>query len=503
MKLTNFTFTYADHESPTLKHLNLQFSAGELALICGPTGSGKSTLLQVFNGLVPHYSAGIASGKLEIAGVDFTGKLPNEFSEHVGYVNQHAELSFVTDTVCDELAFGMEQLGVAPQEMQQKIESVAKLLGIANLLDANLTELSGGQQQKVAIGAALAAGQKILLLDEPTSELDSESAHELLLELKGLCVDHQLTILLAEHRIERAIGLVDSVTVVHQDGSASKATAPDLAPILKDYRMVPPIVELGQLLKLNPLPLTITDFKNQRFQFADVAADDLETDVLLSIENLSVEYDGRLAVKNANLKVIKNWVIGLMGPNGSGKSSLLWQIQRQHPEQVALLPQTSSDLLMFSTIAEELSDSDRESGKTPGHTASIFTKLGARQNPQGHPRDLSAGGQLSLALAISLSQPKPIILLDEPTRGLDYEAKRMLAKQLEALKREKAILLASHDVEFLAMVADSIIEISDGEVSEARSPFESLTKLGDLAPQIWQATGTALNVEQALVTVNR
>lgn len=498
IRLQNFSFSHARTESPTLKHLNLEYRAGEFALICGPTGAGKSTLLQALNGLAPHFIGGSISGSILIDEIDFTCKLPHEFASHIGYVSQQAENSFVADRVDEEIAFGMEQLGRPVYSMETAIAQAANLLGLTDVLGVNLTQLSGGQQQRVAIAAAIAAGQKVLLLDEPTSELDPAAAHELLLLLRKLSSDLGYTVLVAEHRIERAIDLVDSITVVHGDGSATKAQAPHFDVLLQNYRMVPPVIELGQALGLRPLPLTVREAKKRKLKIKPSKQQYTKGETALRVSGLSVNYDTVQAVKAASLTLHKNHVTGLMGQNGSGKSSLLWAIREQNPNLVTLLPQTASDLLMFNSIREELQDSDRESNCEPGATAKLLTKLSQRLDPSRHPRDLSAGQQLSLVLAIQLSSQKPILLLDEPTRGLDYEAKRQLATQLRSLKPERAILLASHDVEFLALVADSIIEIASGEVSEPLSPEAALSKLDELAPQIWQVTESALTVEQAI-----
>lgn len=498
ISLENFSFTHDGAESPTLKHLNLSYEQGEFALICGPTGAGKSTLLQVFNGLVPHFTAGSISGKVRINHTDYTLRLPHDFAAKVGFVSQQAENSFVADRVDEELAFGMEQLGRSVEEMAERIDQVAETLGIRDLLNSNLTELSGGQQQRVAIAAAIAAGQKILLLDEPTSELDPASAHELLLQLRDLSHKHGYTVLIAEHRIERAIDLVDSITVVHGDGSATKANNPHLELLLQNYRMVPPVIELGQALALQPLPLTVAQARKHGIKISSAAQTNASGETLLKVESLSVKYGNQIAVHNADLELKQNQILGLMGKNGSGKSSLLWAIREQNPELVTLLPQTASDLLIFSSVKDELSDSDREAEIQPGSTAKLLTELSQRLDPKRHPRDLSAGQQLSLVLAIQLSSQRKVLLLDEPTRGLDYQAKKQLALQLELLKAERAILLASHDVEFLALVADQVIEIDAGIVSAPQPPQQALGSLGELAPQIWQVTKSALTVQEVL-----
>ena len=256
ISIRDLSFSFTDADSPVLRRLNLDYEQGEFALVCGPTGSGKSTLLRALNGLIPHHSSGLLSGEVFIDGVQFAGKQPHEVAHLVGFVNQQPEGAFVTDTVLEELAYGMEQLGISEAQMRERISRFATLFGLSELLEKPLESLSGGQQQRVAIASALIAGQQILLLDEPTSALDVESAHQLLLLLKDLSRKQGITVLLAEHRIERVLDLVDSVTVVHGDGSASKAmTATGLDAVLRNYKMVPPVIELGQRMGWQPLPL--------------------------------------------------------------------------------------------------------------------------------------------------------------------------------------------------------------------------------------------------------
>lgn len=526
IELSNLTFSFDQAESPTLNRLNLSYRAGELGLVCGPTGSGKSTLLKAINGLAPHFTAGAASGSIHIHGQEFLGKPPFEFSRLVGYVSQQAENSFVADLVAEEIAFGMEQLGISPDEMSRRIAQVAKQLDIEHLLEQNVTTLSGGQQQRVAIAAALAAGQKVLLLDEPTSELDAASGHELLLLLRKLADQENLCVLIAEHRIERALGLVDSVTVVHGDGTASKAEKNDMHALLNDYRMVPPAVELGQALDWKPLPLTIESAAKHwsrmpKHPLVNNKATTPEK-VLLEASLVSVRYSNLKAVDQVSLQLFESEILGLMGPNGSGKSSLLWALQGTQPfdgavnlttsgkspaalpqaerlAHITLVPQAAADLLMFNSISEELADSDRVAKQPNATTAAIFADLAGRIDPKRHPRDLSAGQQLALVLAIQLAKGAQIFLLDEPTRGLDYQSKKQLAAQLKALKKQNhAILLSSHDVEFLSLVSDRVIRLESGQIAAQGSPKEILGELGELAPQIWQVTQSALTVSQAL-----
>lgn len=461
LTITDLTFTYADAESATLNRVNLQFAPGELALICGPTGGGKSTLLRAIIGLAPHFTGGNLRGRIEVAGKDVTGSMPHESAHQIGYVNQQPENSFVADIVEDELAYGLEQLGVAPAEMLTRVREIALKLGLEELLKSPLANLSGGQQQRVAIGAALVAGQKVLLLDEPTSALDSLASAETLKMLRGLSAELGITVLIAEHRIDRLLEQVDSVVLVHGDGTVSKS---------------------------NPLsaPKSMTWLANrQSHKLAHPSKP--QSDVALEVSELCVIYPESRALDSVSLKVRAGEILGITGPNGSGKSSLLWAIQgtglrttgsvntkggdplAMRPATrlglITLVPQQASDLLFLKTLGDELRESDKFAKVAPTTTASAFSALAGRVNPALHPRDLSSGQQLALVLALQLVKDAPIILLDEPTRGLDYAAKQTLAKQLSTLRGAgKSIVIATHDLEFLDQVADRVVELENGRL---------------------------------------
>jgi energy-coupling factor transport system ATP-binding protein len=455
--------------------------------------------------------------------MEVIGKKPRELAHLIGFANQGPDSAFVAYSVAEELAFGMEQLGVAAEVMVERVGQIAKSFGLLHLLERPVAELSGGQQQRVAIAAAVAAGQKILLLDEPTSSLDPIAAEGLLSLLKSLSTDLGITVLLVEHRIERVLELVDSVTVVSGDGSALKANRSDgLDPILRNYRMVPPSIELGQVLNWNPLPLTISEAR-QQWNRNPAAVSKLQRSLGgptgLDVAAMNVWYGAKQVIRDASFQLPQGSISGIFGPNGSGKTSLLLAIQgaleaegrvrlqeglnprdfswNELTEHLVMVPQTASDLLLLTSISEELEASDRLAQKPAGTTAKLLTQLAGRLDPARHPRDLSAGQQLALVLSMQLCKGAKALLLDEPTRGMDYQAKRVFKEQLELLKAEDAtILVASNDVEFLALVADQVITITDGTVSQPIETTEALASLGSHAPQLLQVTGSALRLEQ-------
>jgi energy-coupling factor transport system ATP-binding protein len=517
IELRDITFSYRGTERPALNRVNLVFQAGEFALVCGGTGSGKSTLLRIMNGLAPHFTGGELSGELLVAGQNLTGKLPHDLAAQVGFVNQQPESSFVTDTVQEELAYGMEQLGFEPNLIASGIERVAAQLGISDLLESPLAWLSGGQQQRVAIAAALAAGQRTLLLDEPTSALDPAAAAEIVRVLEDLAHNHGITVILVEHRIERVIELVDSIVVVGSDGLVTKGGTEQF----KNYHLVPPLIALGTNLGWEPIPVAVSDAKMRWEKEARAVSpksrERKSQEVALAVRELSVSYGQHQAISNLSFDVHQGEVLAIMGENGAGKSSLLWALQGSGARSsgsaqtkfgdpaelsaeerlcvVTMVPQKAADLLFLNSLAEELAESDKFSSLPEASTASIFETLTGRLDPKIHPRDLSAGQQLALVVALQLVKGAGILLLDEPTRGLDYAAKKSLAGQLALLAQGKTtVIVASHDVEFVALVADRVLLLQAGALVSDAPVAEALGFRSTFPTQLAQIT----NLENVL-----
>ena len=467
IQLRGVSFSYSHADAAVLKRVNLEIAKGEFCLIAGPTGSGKTTLLKVINRLIPHFSPGFISGQILINHIDVSNKMPQQLAELVGYVPQSPDESFVCQNVNDELAFGMEQLGVPPSEMRNRIEKMATKVGISHLLDREIETLSGGEKQRLAIGSALVAGQQVLLLDEPTSSLDATIASEILTLLKDLSKTHGVTVLISEHKLERVLPLIDSMVMFHTDGSVKKTSA---GSAILEHRIKPQ--HLGER-------------KNEAAYFAGKAmntTEPLKNEIVAEIHGLAIAFDGESVVSNVNLRLGRGSITALIGPNGSGKTSCLWAIQgsgsrtsgtvlikgidpanlksRDRLGLVALVPQRATDLLFLNTVSAELRESDAASGAIVGSTAKILERLAGRIDPSLHPRDLSAGQKLALVLAIQLVKDAPVLMLDEPTQGLDYGAKEQLANLLKNLAADgKTIVVASHDLEFAAQICDQVLEL--------------------------------------------
>ena len=273
IRFSDVSFTYDGADRPTLDRVDLTIGEGELCVVVGPTGSGKTTLLRAVDGLVPHFTGGRLTGEVQVGGRSTRDHPPRELADVVGMVGQDPAASFVTDVVEDELAYTMENLGLAPTVMRRRVEDALDLLGLHELRYRPLGTLSGGQQQRVAIGAVLTASPRVLVLDEPTSALDPAAAEEVLASLTRLVHDLGLTVLLAEHRLERVLPFADSVVLV--PGRGLPLVVGPAAEVMLDSPVAPPLVDLGRLAGWVPLPLSVRDARRRagplRDRLADVA----------------------------------------------------------------------------------------------------------------------------------------------------------------------------------------------------------------------------------------
>ena len=510
--LRGVTYHYPHSSSPALDGVNWQVEDGEFVLVAGPSGSGKSTLLRCLNGLVPHFSGGTYAGETEVYGVNAVTAGPHVLSRLVGFVAQDPESQAVLDQVESEIAFSLENAAIPPAEMRVRVEEVLDLLDLASLRRRAVQTLSGGERQRLAIATALALRPRVLVLDEPTSQLDPQSAEDVLRALVRLNEDLGLTIILAEHRMERIARYADRLTWLERGRIVADG------PVREGLRTVavgPPLVQLAKALDWHPLPLTIKEGK----QFANAISSELHSAVpsppmnagetLLEAKGVEFAYNGQATLKNIDLTVRAGEVVALVGRNGAGKSTLLkcitgllsprsgdirvaGQSTRGRTvadicRHVAYLPQNPDDLLFAETVADELQITLRNHklDGSPQAVAELLERLGIGELAQVYPRDLSVGQRQRVALgAVTITRPS-VLLLDEPTRGLDPALKASLVDLWKKwLADGAAILLVTHDVELAAMIADRTVMLSQGEVIAAGSTREVLGSSPHFSPQI-------------------
>ncbi|MCY7401572.1 MAG: ATP-binding cassette domain-containing protein [Nocardioides sp.] len=511
IELRGIGFRYDEHE--VLRDVDLTLDEGELVLVSGRTGVGKSTLLGLVTGLVPRFTGGVLTGDVLLDGVSIVEQPPRERAHLVGYVGQDPLAGFVADTVEEELAYGMEQLGTPVGTMRRRVEETLDLLGIADLRSRDLRTLSGGEQQRVALGSVLTTHPRVLVLDEPTSALDPTAAEDVLATITRLVHDLGLTVLLAEHRLERVVPFADRICLVAGDGSI-RVDRPEH--ILADSPVAPPLVELGRLAGWDPLPLTVRDARRHARSLpaltAPAPARLPDSQPLLVGRAITVMHGHHVAVREVDLTLSTGRVIVLMGRNGSGKSSLIWALQGSGKRRsgsldvsgddpaalsaaarrthVGLVPQTAADLLYLETVAQECAAADAGAEASSGVCRALLDRLAPGIAETIHPRDLSEGQRLALALSIVLTARPPVVLLDEPTRGLDYAGKAELARIVSDLAADgHAVLLATHDVEFAAHVADEVVVLAEGEIVSSGTPQQVLAESPSFAPQVTKVLG--------------
>ena len=455
---------------------------------------------------MPRFSGGTLRGDVLLDGVSVLEAPPRERAHTIGYVGQDPLAGFVTDTVEEELAYGMEQLGLPPETMRRRVEETLDLLGIADLRDRDLRTLSGGQQQRVAIGSVLTMHPRLLVLDEPTSALDPTAAEDVLATITRLVHDLGVSVLLAEHRLERVVPFADRICLVTGSGGLVVGA---LADVLATSPVVPPLVELGRAAGWTPLPLTVRDARRlaPSLRLPPPPSDEAPVALGAGLEAtaLTVVHGRTVAVRDVSLSLPRGRVTALMGRNGSGKSSLLWALQGSGPRRsgsvvvqrsdpaelkpaerrglVGLLPQQAADLLYLETVDEECAAGGPE-------TREILDSLAPGIPGDQHPRDLSEGQRLALALALVMAARPPVVLLDEPTRGLDYRAKHVLARALRQLAADgRTVLVSTHDVEFTALVADDVVVLAEGEIVSSGPVRRVVAESPAFAPQVTKVLG--------------
>lgn len=437
-RVERLTFSYPDARRPTLADVSLELGRRERVLVLGGSGSGKSTLLRALSGLVPHFHGGRFAGRVEIAGRDTRRARPADLAGTVATVFQDPEEQVVMSAVEAEVAFGLENLGTPAAEIASRARGTLAAVGAAHLLERRTTELSGGELQRVCLAGALAVGPRLLLLDEPTSQLDPEGAAALFELLDEL----DCTVVCAEQRPDRAFDWAERVVFLDAGRLALDAPVDDA---------------LGWLAEHRPAFLP-------REAVLPEAPREGEPACRLS----AVAYEDRVAA--TSLEVGRGEIVALAGPNGSGKTTLAKlaagllepsQGAVERAGRAAYLSQDPGRYLVRERVDEEVA---LGSGGDLDRARRALANVGLAGFEARHPRDLSSGERERLALACVLVTEPDLLVLDEPTRGVDPERKDALAELLRGHRSERATLVATHDLVFVGEVADRVVSL--GEVRE-------------------------------------
>jgi energy-coupling factor transporter ATP-binding protein EcfA2 len=479
------SYQYPGAASPALSEVNIEIQPGEFCLLAGLSGHGKSTLLRAACGLVPHFHGGRFEGRVTLAGLDTHEHGPARLGAYAGVLFQDPETQLVMSSVRAELALALENRGHSAAAVARGVEEVALALGIDALLDRTTHDLSGGEKQRVALGAALAGRPRLVLLDEPTSQLDPVAGDELIGLLRRLNQEWETTIVLAEHRLERCLSSVDRVIAMERgrvgcdsDPHGFLAWAAEHSPALQT-----PAAKLFALTGLQPAPTGVRGARATLRAHGLLGEEEcalLEPDGRskrkpkvrratpppAALECSGVWHElhrGPAILRGVTLRVQSGESIALMGRNGAGKSTLLRHAaglleptrgRVAHAGRVALLLQNPGDYFVHDRVADE----------APPAALAAF---GLAELAQQNPRDLSGGERQRLALAIvtGSAEAPAVLALDEPTRGMDREAKAELAQELRnRAARGQAVIVATHDPEFAAACADRAVLMADGRV---------------------------------------
>jgi energy-coupling factor transporter ATP-binding protein EcfA2 len=545
LEFDRVSYWYPDAERPALNGVSVTIGAGELVVLAGRSGSGKSTLLRAASGLVPHFHGGVLAGRVSVAGMDTRDQTPARLATVVGTLLQDPETQVVMGTVRAELAFPLENRGEPHAAVARGVEEAALALGIAHLLDRSTAGLSGGELQRVALAAALAGRPSLVVLDEPTSQLDPVAGDELFALLRRINEDSDATIVVCEHRLERCLSTADRVIAMAAGAIVcdappeeflgwASAAAPELATpgarLLRGLGLRPVAGVKAARAALRDGGLGVVDGAPEAAGPQPGAPDgapeaaspqhgapDTTTlrrplggrgpggrETALRLDRVWHELaHGPAILRSASLAIRPCERVALMGRNGAGKSTLLRHAAglmrptrgRIHRAgRVALLLQNPTDYLVAETVAEEASPRALQ--------AAGLTAFADR-----HPRDLSGGEKQRLALAIVLDDPgspAAMVCLDEPTRGMDRRHKHELAQLLRRLNA--AVLVATHDPEFVAAFADRVVLLADGAPIADGPTAEVLsggTYFATETARILGGAGRALTPEQGIRLLRR
>ena len=482
-----FSFRYPAAERRALDDVSLQIPDGAFVIVAGDSGSGKSTLAQAICGLVPHFTGGIVEGSVVVAERDTRATGPAGLADVVGFVAQDPATQSVVDQVEDEIVFAMENLGVDPTILRKRVEEVLDATGTATLRTRALRMLSGGERQRVAIAAVLSAQPRILVLDEPTSQLDPQSAEDVLGVLQRLNADLGITIVLVEHRLERVVQYADRLVVLDAGRVLADGSPRD---VLATGAAGTPLTSRARALGWAPTPLTVREGR----AFAATLrarltprhpAPPVTGDVLVDARSVHVALGGRDVVRGIDLRAHAGETLAIVGRNGSGKTTLLRALvglvraraggvtiagfdpSRDPVERiasrVAYVPQAADSILFHETVRDEIRFTLR-SARRSDNADDVIARAGLEVFAGLDPRDLSAGQRLRVALLAATAGSPSVVLLDEPTRGMDASGKERLAEDIHGWRAHGVVLIVSHDVELIARVATRVVLVADGAV---------------------------------------
>ena len=504
-EIDNLTFAYNGAEQNAVSGVSLCVNKGDFVLVCGKSGCGKTTLLRLLKpALAP---VGKRTGSVTFCGTDIAKLDDRTAASAIGFVMQNPDDQIVTDKVWHELAFGLESLGESSDVIRRRVAEICGFLGLTDIYGKRTCELSGGEKQLLNLASVLVTNPDVVLLDEPTAQLDPIAASSFLQALKKLNEELGLTVVLVEHRLEESFAMANKV-VIMDEGKVVFASSPeDIGELYNNDKLLCDIFEgLPAAVRLfkatngvGKCPLTVRDGK--RYVEANFGKNmndryvvhGCKGDVAIEVANgyFRYERDGTDVLDNLSLQVYANEILCIFGANGAGKTTLLrilagtkrlykgkyrlWDKKIKeygnnlYRDNLTAMPQNPQNLFVKNTVRADLAELAAlvGYGKTEQAqaVADVMAQTGVTDLAERHPYDLSGGEKQKVALAkVLLTRPK-IVLLDEPTKGLDAYSKRQFAEVMAKLKADgKPVVVVTHDVEFAAVVADRCAMFFDGKI---------------------------------------
>ncbi|MDR3541014.1 MAG: energy-coupling factor transporter ATPase [Desulfosporosinus sp.] len=512
LQIENLSFSYPNIKERALNCVNLDINEGEFVLVCGVSGCGKSTLLRhIKREITPH---GSKLGAVYYRGVDIAKLDQRIAASEIGFVMQNPETQLVTDTVWHELAFGLENLGLSTSEIRRKVAEMASFFGIDGWFRKSVDELSGGQKQLLNLASVMAMQPKLLILDEPTAQLDPIAAQDFLATIAKINRELAVTVILTEHRLEEVFLMADRIVVMEKGEIVCLDTPEQTAKLLANrnykhsmYKGLPSAIRIYSEIRLgNYCPLSVRDGRKWLDEYMISVERVLDNHFqdrtpkqlpVIKAEEIWFKYskEGNDILRGFSLSVYSGEILCVLGGNGTGKTTMLgvisgllkqyrgkvlingkkieaFQAKELYRNNIALLPQNPRALFVCDTVLADLEEVatvfrlDKDILRV--EIDRIAKELGITKFFARHPYDLSGGEQQKVALAKLLLLKPKIVLLDEPTKGLDAESKEGLGEILQKLgSQDVAIVIVTHDIEFAAEYADQCAMMFDGDIVSA------------------------------------
>ncbi|MEA4815827.1 MAG: energy-coupling factor transporter ATPase [Lachnospiraceae bacterium] len=508
----NLSFKYAGDEHKVLEDISFSVQKGEFVTFCGASGSGKTTLLRMLKPLIA--PKGEISGNIFFNGSDILKLSQREQAFRIGFVMQEAEEQIVTDKVWHELAFGLENLGVESSKIWLKISEAASFFGMDNWFNSDISRLSGGMKQILNLASVMAMSPEVIILDEPTGQLDPVSASEFMAALFRLNRDLGITVIMSEHRLEEALPLSDRLIVLENGKIIANSTPEKVGRELflngsKVFLSMTSSMRIAAMLGADSLPVSIREGKefirslaggSRLISKAKPVYKEKKEELSVSVENIWFRYEknGANVLKGVYFKAYKGKISAVLGGNGAGKTTLLSVISgiykpfygnvfiggnniKKNISSVGMLPQNPRLVFAESKIGDDIKDILMDKGFSEQEaiekTRDALKLCGAEDIYEKHPFDVSGGEAQKAALSKLLAMDFETIIMDEPTKCLDSDFKASFGNILLKLKDEKkTIIIVSHDIEFCAVYADRLSFLFDGRIVSEGNPLEFFTQ---------------------------